>query len=355
MSNVVKSSIQVVNNDKFNVLHKLYLNSNETINKITCANNPYKEAGYNFFSRKNYANLTSNNIVSVNSIFIGNSGLPRVQILTAKYNSVKNNLTVTYNTSTYGIYGSLSKTYCCIFDASDLSLFCLPTNYNFFSGTFVIDLPVNHTFDFNNLYVSVIASSDSDSKKFSNTINNWLISSGSVTSFKFLQSTYNLFNTMQYIKLVEGFNCEGLAFLTQPEYSNGFQRIYKGPMNDWYLLTRSFNGSLDKTYNFSIKTNGITTNCSVFQQKSFNYAQTASYFRYPIFIANRSGFSGYDVKTLFTIVPSSTLVTGFRSEVPFISYYLSGSSYMIILQPNNSGLDRTGAIVTGKQIGRAHV
>lgn len=344
MSNVVKSSIQVVNNDKFNVLRKLYLSSNETINKITCANNSFKEAGYNFFSRKNYDNLTSDNIVSVDNVFIGNSGLPRVQILSAKCNSAKTKLTVTYNTATFNVYGSNSITYCCIFDATSLSLFCLKTNYDFFSGTFVVDLPVNFVFDFSNLYVSVIASSNTDSKKFSNTLNNWILSSVSVTSFKFLQSTYNLYNTMQYIKLVEGVNCEGLSYLTSVSYDNGFQQIRKGFMGDWYLFTSRFNGSSDNTYNFSVTTNGITTSCNVFQQKSYNYEQTTSYFRYPVQLAYKSGIRGSNVKFLFTVVQSNTLITGFRSEVPFITYYLSGSNYMLVLQPNNSGLDRSGTV-----------
>lgn len=258
MSKVEKTRAQVVNNDKFNILRKLYLRSNETINKITCANNSYKEAGYNFFSRKNYNNLASNNILSVDNIFIGNSSLPRVQVITAKYNSAHTHMTVTYNTSTFGVYGSYSKVYCCLYDASNIILYCLKSNYNFLSGTFVIDLPNNELIDFSNLYVSVIASSNTDSKKFSTTLNNWIKSVASISSFRWLINPRNVPYYLTCCELFEGVDFEGIEFVNQGTYGSSDVFCYVSVDKRVFIYSSNVNNVNNISINFRVLSNGVT-------------------------------------------------------------------------------------------------
>lgn len=340
MSNVVKSSIQVVNNDKFNVLRKLYLNSNETINKITCANNPFKEAGYNFFSRKNYDNLTFDNIVSVNNIFIGNSGLPRVQILSAKYNSAHTSMTVTYSTSTFNVYGASSKTYCCLYDATNIILYCLPTNYNFFSGTFVIDLPVNHNFDFNNLYVSVIASSNTDSKKFSNTLNNWILSTTAISTFNWLNSYFSISKNDIPVMLSEGIYYEGGAF-NSPMLSS-VNNILNQTLEDHSMFCFPFEISPFSLTSGTFKAlvNGSTKICQVdftpfqlFYPKVINQQYLSRLYSYD----NQNYARLYYMAGLSNYVSPITLL----SELPYwINGRLLGTNPTLNVTLNNTGRPR---------------
>lgn len=342
MSNVVKSSIQVVNNDKFNVLRKLYLNSNETINKITCANNPFKEAGYNFFSRKNYDNLTSDNIVSVDNVFIGNSGLPRVQILTAKYNSAKTKLTVTYSTSTFNVYGASSKTYCCLYDATNVILYCLPTNYNFFSGTFIIDLPINHTFDFNNLYVSVIASSNTDPRKFSNTLNNWILSTKSITGFEWLYDTLSFSYDSPIFELIENSHCVGIDFLNQQLNTSNYRTLCVEHNHQFWLsvfLVNSLTGSNLKTFvnyndirkyvNINILPKSILLPCTLSQ---YILCRTVS----------RSASSSPYSSDNYSFLGTYSTIEYVSSNVSWIHPFISGNRPCFNWDENLTGRTRTG-------------
>lgn len=340
MSNVVKSSSQVSNNDKFNVLRKLYLNSNETINKITCANNPYKEAGYNFFSRKNYDNLTSDNIVSVDNVFIGNSGLPRVQVLSAKYNSAHTSMTVTYSTSTFNVYGASSKTYCCLYDATNIILNCLPTSYNFFSGTFVVDLPINHNFDFNNLYVSVIASSNTDSKKFSTTLNNWILSIASVSSFNWLINPRNVPYYLSCCELFEGVDFEGIDFVSPGYYGSSNVFCYVSVDKRLFIYSSNVNNINNLNINYRVVSNGITYSMLTSCSKPIYSIPSRCVIGQCNYKITSDAITGKYLKLVFSISTSYYSISSVSVNSDFVHIIGSGDNTTFSVDANNTGAPR---------------
>lgn len=345
MSKVTKTSIQVVNNDKFNVLRKLYLQSNETINKIVCANNSFKEAGYNFFSRKNYNNLSFDNINAVDSIYVGNSSLPRVQVLTAKYNSAHTLMTVTYNTSTFGVYGSNSQVYCCLYDASNILLYCLKSNYDFFSGTFVIDLPNNELIDYNNLYISVIASSNTDSKKFSTTLNNWILSTISVSSFNVLQNPINMFYDSAIIKCSEGVQFEGLQFMNVGTFTRSNVNVQKLSNGNVYVWCGQFNLTIDASVAVTVFASTGNKICNILKHKAFDSSSLYALTARPVARYTRQSALNRSAALVHSLSLFGSSVVGASSDSSWLQCSYTSTNVFYNVEANNTGVERVGKII----------
>lgn len=337
MANVVKSSIQVVNNDKFNVLRKLYLYSNETINKTICKANPFKESGFNYFTRTNYDNLTNGNILSVNSISVGIASRAKVSLLTAKYNSSKTQVTATWSASSLGIYGSNSTVYVMLYDSTTGYLYSILAGKVYNNGTVTVDVPTQWALNFTTLYASITVSDNATNKLYSTTIGNWFQITNSISTFKWLSNPIYKYGADRAGYFIEDIDYEGSSF-TSNYLSGGTSGFtYKGLDGSIMFCPGSVLQYTSKTFIASALVNRVLKSTQVIAVANTpllpNKGTNAYFSR--IFTASTAGT--LDVINLFSMSISSGALDSFKIEGTYVSYSISGYRPSVTIKANSTG------------------